>query len=183
MKTLYQDGALIEKILQKDRRALFVFYRRYTPQLSTFINHKVGNPHDAEEILQDTLFAFLEAIRDFHGSSSISTFLFSICRHKIIDWYRRRKIRQVVFSQAPGLESLVSPMLNPEEEFNSVLLKEKIKRALSAILPRYRTLLVLKYMDNMTVSDIAQKLVLTVKGTESQLFRARKAFVETFTSF
>ena len=39
---------------------------------------KVNNQFDAEEILQDTLFAFLEALRDFHGTSSLKTFLFAI---------------------------------------------------------------------------------------------------------
>jgi RNA polymerase sigma-70 factor (ECF subfamily) len=124
----------------------------------------------------------LEAIRDFQGASSIKTFLFSICQHKIIDYYRRKKIKQVVFSQTPNLEVLVSPILNPEEELDTVLLKEKIHIVFSKILPQYKKLLMLKYVDNLTVAQIASKFALSVKGAESQLFRARKAFVESFLS-
>jgi DNA-directed RNA polymerase specialized sigma24 family protein len=40
----------------------------------------------------------------------------------------------------------------------------------------------LKYIDNLTVAQIASKFALSVKGAESQLFRARKAFVESFLS-
>lgn len=176
------DRALIEKILAKDRRALSLFYHRYTPRLAAYIRAKVGVPEDAEEILQDTLFAFLEAIRDFQGKASIKTFLFSICHHKVVDYYRKKKVRQLVFSRAPGLEMLVSPILNPEEELDLTMLKEKIHAALSGLMPQYRAILVSKYIDNLSVADIAQKFALTFKSAESQLFRARKAFVELFLS-
>lgn len=176
------DRDLISKILARDRRALSTFYRRYTPKLVTYIRGKIHNPADAEEILQDTLFAFLEAIRDFHGSSSLSTFLYAICNHKIIDFYRRRKMKQMVFSQMPNLEILVSHLPNPEEELDTTLLKEKIHGVLGRLMPQYRKLLVSKYIENLTVADIANKFALTLKGAESQLFRARKAFVELFIS-
>ena len=176
------DGALIIQILARDRRALLTFYRRFAPKLTRYIRVKVANPADAEEILQDTLFAFLEAIRDFEGKSNIQTFLFSICQHKIIDFYRRKKIRHAVFSQMPQLEALISPLLSPEEELDVTLAKEKIHTVLGRLLPRHRQILVLKYIEGHSVSEIADKLALTFKSVESQLFRARKAFVELFIS-
>jgi RNA polymerase sigma-70 factor (ECF subfamily) len=182
MTDLSDDNILIEQILARDRRALALFYRRYSPKLIALIRSKVYNQADGEEILQDTLFGFLEAIRDFQGASSVKTFLFSICHHKIIDYYRRKKIRQMVFSQTPNLEALVSPLLNPEEELDMALLKEKISTVLSRILPRYRQLLVSKYVDNLSVDEVAKKFTLSFKSAESQLFRARKAFVELFLS-
>ncbi len=182
MKDTSSDSEIIRNILARDRRTLDLFYRRYSPRLLRFISAKVAHREDAEEILQDTLFAFLEAIRDFHGRSSIDTFLFSICHHKIIDFYRRRKLKSFVFSQMPNLEALISPLLAPEEELDATLLKEKIAGVLSRMLPRYRHILTLKYVDNMSVEEIAEKLAVTFKSAESQLFRARKAFVELFIS-
>ncbi len=182
MAYLPEDRELVAQMLSRDRHALSLFYRRYTPRLAAFIRGKVNNSLDAEEILQDTLFAFLEAIRDFHGKSSVKTFLFSICNHKIIDYYRRKKMKQLVFSQMPGLEALVSPMLNPEEALDIAILKEKIQTVLAKLLPRYRNLLVSKYIDNLSVAEISSKFALSFKSAESQLFRARKAFVELFLS-
>lgn len=173
---------LIDKILARDRGALFTFYRQYTPKLASFIHAKISEPQDAEEVLADTLFAFLEAIRDFHGNSSVKTFLYSIAHHKIIDYYRRKKLKQIVFSRAPGLEQFVSPLVGPEEALDSKILREKIYSVLSRILPRYRTVLVSKYMENLSVADIAKKFAISFKSAESQLFRARKAFVELFIS-
>ena len=176
------DAILIPKILARDRRALLLFYHRYAPKMSRFIAGKVGNPADAEEILQDTLFAFLEALRDFQGQSNIQTFLFSICHHKVIDYYRRKKIKHAVFSQMPQLEVLISQLSGPEEQLDAVLVKEKIQAVLGRLLPRHRQLLILKYLDGLSVAEIAKQLTLSFKSVESQLFRARKAFVEHFIS-
>lgn len=175
-----EDSELIAKILSRDRQALYTFYRMYTPRLQGFIASKVQNPHDAEELFQDTLFAFLEAVRDFHGKASVKTFLFSICQHKIIDYYRRKKFRHIVFSQMPHLEELVSPILNPEEELDATILKDRLKKAFNIILPQYKIILQMKYLEDLSVEAIAQKLDLTFKSAESILFRARKAFAKAF---
>lgn len=174
------DTELVSKILHRDKRAFHAFYHTYAPKLKSYIAGKVANPHDAEEILQDALFSFVEALRDFHGSCKISTFLFSIGRHKIIDYYRRKKIRHLVFSRAPHLEELVSPIFNPEDELDAVVLKDNLKKAFSRILPRYRLVLELKYLEDRSVLDISKRCAWTLKKTESLLFRARKAFIREF---
>jgi len=174
------DEKLMELILRKDEPALREFYNRYKNPLFRFIRGKVDKEEDCEEILQDTLFGFLESLRDFHGKSSMKTFLFSICHHKIIDFYRRKKFKHVVFSQVPQLEVLISPLMAPEEELDATLVKEKIMKVLSAILPIYREILIYKYFEGRPVSEIAAKLSLSFKSAESRLFRARKAFVETY---
>ena len=82
----------------------------------------------------------------------------------------------------PQLEALVSPLMSPEDELDTVFLKEKVMTVFSKLLPNYKRVLVLKYFDHMSVGEIAQKLTITLKSAESQLFRARRAFVELFVS-
>lgn len=174
------DSELIERILNRDQLALHEFYYRYKGKLLRFIRGKIGKEEDCEEILQDTLFGFLESLRDFHGKSSIKTFLYSICHHKIIDFYRRKKVKHVVFSQMPQLEGLISSLMTPEEEFDAAMIKEKVGKVFGILLPKYREILLYKYMEGLSVGEIAQKLSLSFKSAESRLFRARKAFVDTF---
>ncbi len=174
------DAQLVERILRRDERALYIFYHRYKEKLLAFIRKRVDKESDCEEILQDALFAFIEALRDFHGKSSVKTFLFSICQHKIIDFYRKKKIKHVVFSQLPQLEQLMSPLLRPEESLDETLVREKISRVFSEILPRYKEILVYKYIEGRSVEDIAKMLRLSFKSAESRLFRARKAFIQAY---
>lgn len=177
-----EDNELVARILSRDRAALAEFYRTHAPRLRRFIATKIANHHDAEEVLQDTLFAFLEGIRDFSGRASIRTYLFSISRNKVIDFYRRKKIRHVVFSRIPQLEALVSPLLTPEDELDAVLAKEKIHGVLRSLIPLHREILILKYLDDLSVEQIAHRLTISFKSAESRLFRARKAFVQAFLS-
>jgi RNA polymerase sigma-70 factor (ECF subfamily) len=177
---IYDEAGLISRILRRDRRALLVFYKTYAPRLASHIRNKVSSHEDADEILSDTLMAVLEALRDFSGKSSVTTFVFSICNHKIIDYYRRKKLKHLVFSRLPQIEALVSPLVSPEDQMEAGILTEKIYRTLNSILPHYKKILLFKYADNLTVSDIAEKLAVTIKSAESVLFRARKAFVKAF---
>lgn len=158
------------------------FYHRFAPELRRYIGCRVNLPEDADEILQDTLFSFLEGLRDFRKESSVRTYLFSICQHKIIDFYRRKKLKHVVFSRVPQLEMLVSPVLGPEEELDVTLVQEKIRAVFVRLLPAYRQILKLKYFEHVSVEEIAKKLAITFKSAESRLFRARRAFVELFLS-
>jgi RNA polymerase sigma factor (sigma-70 family) len=168
--------------LLHDRKSLHAFYHEYAPLLRRFIQTRVSSPLDAEEVLQDTLFAFLEGLRDFQEKSSVRTYLYSICQHKIIDYYRRKKIKHLVFSQVPQLEMLVSPLMGPEAKLDETLVKEKIQKVLSKIAPVHRQVLVLKYLEQVSVEDIAHKLSISFKSAESRLFRARKNFVALFIS-
>jgi RNA polymerase sigma-70 factor (ECF subfamily) len=176
------DATLIDQILHKNKRALASFYHGYAPKLKLYIGRKVNASQDIDEILQDTLFSFLESLRDYQGKSSIKTFLYAICNHKIIDFYRRKKITSLVFSKVPHLEHLVSPLLGPEQEMDAVIVKEKIHKVFTRLVPTYRKILVLKYLEDVSVGDIAHKLSISFKSAESRLFRARKAFVDLFLS-
>lgn len=175
------DFLLVERILSGEERALLEFYQHFAPRLFSYIRVRVENLSDDEEILQDTLLATLEALRDFTGRSSLSTFVYAICHHKIVDYYRKRKIRQVLFSKMPGLEELVSTLLGPEERLDEQLLKERIELTLRRLRPNYRVVLIFKYLDGLSVLEIAHRLSETVKTVESRIFRARRAFVKIWT--
>lgn len=174
------DQELLRRLLFKDEHALREFYVAFVPRITRYIQTKISDVHDQEDILQDTLFAFLERIRDFQGMCTMKTFLFSICQHKIVDYYRRKKIRQVIFSQSPELEELISPCLGPEEELDATLLREKCQQILQRLLPQYKQVLHARYILNMPVYQIAKQLEVTIKSVDSLLFRAKKAFIRAY---
>lgn len=174
------DRELVSHILQGDERTLLFFYHHYSPRLATFIRNKVANESDVEEILQDTLLATIEAMRDFSFKSSLFTFVCSIAYHKVIDFYRRKKMKNILFSQMPEVESLISSLLGPEDVFDRKFLAQKIKNTFAKIAPNHSLILKLKYLYGYSVEEIAKKLSISFKSAESQLFRARKAFVSEY---
>lgn len=175
-----KDQKLVREILTGSEKGLREFYQTYSLKLFNYILRKVAKTEDSQELLQDTLFASLDAMRDYAGQSSLLTFLCAIANHKVIDFYRKKRLKQIIFSQMPSLGNLVSELLSPEERYNKTELKEKIKICFSQLPERYQTILRLKYVEGLTVLQIARDLKETVKSVESALFRARKAFANVF---
>lgn len=175
------DKELVLGILADDEKSLQCFYQNYSPILTSFIRKKISDEKDVEEIFQDTMFAFLEALRDFTFKCSLSTYLISIGKRKIVDFYRKKKIKKVLFSQMPeSLTPLLAALTTPETSFDEKLLKQSIEKTLTMLKPKYRQIIHLKYVEGFSVSEIAQKLSLSFKTAESRLFRARSEFIKLY---
>ena len=175
-----EEKELLEKIIKKDEKALLHVYKKYQPSIFNFVKSQINNYQTAEELTQDIFIDFIEALRNFRFQSSLKTFLFSIARHKIVDQIRKRKIKNILFSKLPSyiLESLKVVFI--DEEIDKKELREKIIKILGFLPNDYRVILRLKYIEGIKVSEIAEKLKMNFKATESLLFRARKSFIEVF---
>lgn len=146
------------------------------PKLKKYIFSKVPDPKDAEEILQETLISAHESYAFFEGKSSFYTWLCGIANHEIADFYRRKKIKTLLFSRFPFLENIVSQALTPDEDFEKQELRKEVKKVLSCLKEGYSQILRLKYYQGFSMAEIAHRLKTTVKAVESRLSRARGAF-------
>jgi RNA polymerase sigma-70 factor (ECF subfamily) len=149
-------------------------------KLVKFISRKVGDPADVEDLVQETMLAIYDSLPLFKGKSAFLTWAYGIAKHEIADFYRKRKIKQVVFSKLPFLKELVSEALGPELEYQEIEAKTKILKTLKKLGEGYARLLRLKYIDGLSMHQIAKELDLTVKAVESRLTRARLAFQKIY---
>lgn len=175
-----EEKELVGRILKADEKALLYFYRHFQKPLSSFIWKRIADCKDVEEILQDTFLSAIDAFRDFSFRSSLFTFLCSIANHKVVDFYRRKKIKNIVFSRFAEIEPLLSTFWGPEESLDEEILRQKIKHTFKSIEPKYEKILKLKYIYGYSVCEIAGKLSISFKSAESRLFRARRVFALTF---
>jgi len=171
-----QEKQLVADILAGKQKAVREFYRKYRPRLENYLRGKVSSPTEVEEILQDTFLAALNSLPNFNFRSRLFSYLCAIANHEVADFYRRKKIKTLLFSRFPFLETLASKALTPEEEILKKELKEEIKKVLAKLSPYHRQLLRLKYLRQFSIKEIAQKLKTTPKAVESALGRARKNF-------
>lgn len=177
------DQKLLAKLLQRDEKTLYSFYKDHKKRLFQFILKHLGDSHDSEEVLQDTFLSFIESLRDFRGQSSLKTFLYSIAKNKLVDKLRKKKLRQILFSRIPSsiIESIASVLL--DDEIDRQQLARQIETVFSRLPNDYAYVLRLKYAEGYRVAEIAEKLALSFKATESLIFRARKAFAVAYTSY
>lgn len=170
-----QEKILVEQILRGDKKIKRLFYKTFKPRLLKFIKTKV--PHEAiEEVLDDTFLSAFDSLPLFKFRSSLYSWLYSIARHEIVDFYRRKKIKTILFSRFPVLENLASQALSPERVLEEKEIKGEVIKTLKNLSEGYSRILRLKYIDGLSYQEIAERLEKTVKAVESKLARARQAF-------
>lgn len=170
MKDENLDQHTAQQILAGDKRAFKRFYRNHKDRLLSYVTARVKSSQDAEEIVQDSFLGFLDSLPVFNHRSSLYTFLVSIARHEIADYYRRLYAKKAL-KYVPFVDQIYTePLYNPHET------RELFDQALKKLKTEDRNLVLWKYEDHLSVKEIAAKLDTTVKAAESKLFRARQAF-------
>ena len=84
------DKVLVRRILRGDRQAFDSFYRQHRGELLGFVAKRIGNRSDVEEVVQDVFLALLDSLPLYAFKSSLKTFMYSIARHEVADYFRRR---------------------------------------------------------------------------------------------
>ncbi len=181
MKNL-SEQLLVKKIIERDERAFNFFYHQHEKAIFNFIKRKIGDEGIAKEITQEVFLSFLEGLRDFHFQASLKTYLYSIAKNKVLDYYRKNKIKKILFSHLPNFLVEGINIFLMEEEIEKKEIKKRIEKVFRLLPKDYQGILRLKYIENVKVKQIAKRLKLTFKATESLLFRARKAFIKLYRS-
>jgi len=166
---------LIEQIKLGKKGAASEFYRAYAPKLRRYLLTKLPEG-EIEEILQDTFLSAFDSIALYRGECSVSTWLIAIARHEVADYYRKRYVRVAVEKTSPLFESMVSEVMSPEFVYEKKKMERRFASAYKSLSRQYQDVLSYRYELSMSVKEIASRMEISFKATESLLFRARVAF-------
>jgi len=151
-------------------------YKKYYFSIKKYISKKLDDEGLVEELTNDVLLAAFNSYPSFNKKSSEFSWICSIANHKVIDYYRKKKIKTVLFSSNPIFEEVADKALNPERDALKNELKKEIKKTFSELSEGYRKILRLKYVDGLKIAEIAKILEVSVKAVESRLIRAKQKF-------
>jgi RNA polymerase sigma-70 factor (ECF subfamily) len=165
------ETSMLERIRRGDPEAAREFYDLYSARIFRFIRHAIGDgaDADAEDILQETFMALAEAIPFFRGQSSLFTFACAIAHRKTISFIRTRA-RRGHLMRSHHSETIQTDVASQTDE--------DMRNALASLSADHREVLVLKYIEDMTVAEIAAVLTIGEHAVESRLARARKALIK-----
>ncbi len=135
------EKELVDQILKNNQKTINKFYKDYKPRLLNFILRKVSNRKDAEEILQDIFVSVLDSLPLFSYKSSLFTWLCAIARHEIVDFYRRKKLKTIIFSRLPFLKKIVDRALGPELAMQEKEAKQRILKTFRNLSEGYSQIL------------------------------------------
>lgn len=170
----------ITSLINENPRSILEFYNKVQPYLEKYFKNKIDNKRDREEVIQDTIISILDSLPGYKFQSKFTTWIYSIARHELIDYYRRKKIKHILFSTFPFLENIIDKALGPQFALEEKEAKHKIYNTFKNLTEGYSQILRLRYLEGLTVSQISEKLNITYKAAESKLSRARLAFQKEY---
>ena len=174
-KTSFEkEQLLLDRLRQGDGSSSEEWFNQYYSILLKFVLFKIPDQADAEEIVQQTFINCLKHLSLFNHKSSILTWMQSIARHEIADYWRKKYAKKAI-ATIPLLDSFICEPLNDASQ-----VAYKVGLVLDKMRHDYRELLLLKYVDGKQVKVIARELKRSFKSVEADLFRARKSFKELY---
>jgi RNA polymerase sigma-70 factor (ECF subfamily) len=176
------DMDLARRIYRGDHSAFEKLMRRCNRQLFRIARGILKNDLDAEDALQEAYITAYSALRKFRGESKLSTWLARIVINEALGRMRKKKSESVVidFSTEGREERRVesaaetdAARVSPEEATLRAEVRALIERKLDELPTAFRTVFVMRELEEMTVEETAQCLGIPEATVRSRLFRAR----------
>jgi RNA polymerase sigma-70 factor, ECF subfamily len=179
LKTKTNDNELfiVGKMIEGDRDAFKYFFDQYYTDLCNFVLLYVKDKALAEEVVQDIFVYFWESRHKLNISSSVHAYLFSASKYKSLNLIRDRR------NQTKTLEALAQTnkesFIQEENLFESPDELGQILKASIELLPeRCKVIFTLSKNNNLSNSEIANQLGISVKTVENQMTIALKKLRE-----
>jgi RNA polymerase sigma-70 factor (ECF subfamily) len=138
----------------------------------------LGNPEDAEDALQSTFVSAFRGIARFGGRCAVRTWLYRIAVNQCADLRRRRGASPLLsVGPAHGDFDVAGP-----DSTAAVADRLVVERALAVLKPEFRTILILRFWEEMDYAEMAAVLGLSISAAKMRLKRARDAFRRQYES-
>jgi len=161
------------------RKEFSKIYDKYINKIYRFVFLKVNSPEVAEDLTSETFLrgwmAFKERNSDPKKQNHIDNppaFLYQIARNLVIDYYREKGKFQIVPAQD---YRIIDPRINLEERANLNSDFEEVRRALSNLKEDYQDVIIYRYLDDLSISEIAKILDKSEGTVRVTLHRALRA--------
>lgn len=161
---------------KKDPEAFAALYDMYVEKLYRFIYFKVGNREEAEDLTSEVFLKAWHYMTDSPDTvASFSGLIYQIARNLVIDHYRGKAKKQEM-----PIDQLRLPSESLEiEQVHSAVDSEHILRVLKELKHEYQEIILLRYTDEYSVSEIAEILGKKKTAVRVSLHRAMKVLKET----
>ena len=176
------DAVAVERTLAGEREAYRILVERHSHYVYRLAYRMTGNPHDAEEVVQEAFLRAYQKLRQFAGNANFGTWVYRIAANYAIDRLRQRKNeesrRENPSRQAEGeaevdvLSRIKDEAPNPERLAGSAQMAEKMKEALETLTPAERTAIVMRHWDGCGIEEIAAVLKSNSSAAKNTVFRA-----------
>ncbi|WP_180538397.1 sigma-70 family RNA polymerase sigma factor [Nevskia soli] len=175
---------------QGDVGAFSQLMKRYETKIFRLAQHITQNREDAEDVLQETFLKAYEHLDQFQGNSKFYTWVVRIAVNQaLMKLRKRRSDRSVSLDEGidTGEDTVIREIAawdeNPEQRYSREELGAILDEAVESLSPPYRTVFVLRDIEELSTEETAEALDLSIPAVKSRLLRARLQLREKLTRF
>ena len=179
-KALY-DYKIVKNAIAGDEKAYAELFKRYKDSVYFMILKMVNNRTDAEDLMFEAFEKAFSSLNYYSPQFAFSTWLFKIASNNTIDFIRKRKTLTVSLDKDDinpedrgYINSIPADIRTPDEEAIRSQRADFMREKVSMLKGRYRRLIELRYLDELSYEEIADELAIPLGTVKAQLFRARE---------
>jgi len=184
----FDEASLVAKAKAGDADAFGTLVNHYDRRVFRMAKQITQNDEDAEDVLQETFLKAYSHLDDFQGNSKFYTWLVRIAVNEALMKLRKRRSDKTVPLDDPidTGEDVVAREIavwdeNPEDTYSREELASILDEAVQSLKPAYRTVFVLRDIEEMSIEETAEALNLSISAVKSRLLRARLQLREKLT--
>jgi RNA polymerase sigma-70 factor (ECF subfamily) len=164
--------------------AFRALYDRYKDRVYNVCYRITGNASDALDASQETFGVIFRRINEFRFKSRFSSWVYRVAVNASIDLKRRLRTRRLASldamqesaSAAGGRYEIPDKDIEmPSASASRRELEEEIQRAINRLSAKLRTIIVLRYIENLSYEEVAESLQISLGTVKSRLARAHEA--------
>lgn len=174
MKTylVLDDLQLIDLLKKGDESAFSEIYSRYADSLAGFASSKFFDLEDGRDIIHDVFVKLWQERTQLKVDRDVKAYLFKLTRDRIVDKIRknitRRQYAAMIDSLAVRYEATIEQKIAAKE------IAQSIETSLEELSPRVKEIFLLSRKENLSITEIADKLQLSEQTVKNQLSTALK---------
>ena len=187
---VFDEAPLVLRAREGDPGAFTELVNRYQRKIFRLAKNITQNDEDAEDVLQESFLKAYEHLPDFHGDSKFYTWIVRIAVNESLMKLRKRKSSRTVPLEEPidsGEDTLVREIAvweeTPEQQYSQEEMRDILEKAIESLKPDYRTVFVLRDIEELSTEDTAAALEISIPAVKSRLLRARLQLREKLTRF
>lgn len=174
----------IAQVVKGDQEAYTDIVDFYKDKVYQICYRMLGNKHEAEDVAQE---AFLRAylnIHTFKQELKFSSWLYRIATNLCIDRMRKKKPDYYLDSEVAGTDGLTlysqipSNQRTPDQDVENIELADTIQKEISKLPEKYRSVIVLRYIDELSLNEISDILDMPLGTVKTRIHRGRDALKE-----
>lgn len=128
-------------------------YLAYQEKVAAYVRNRIADPYAAEDVVSEVFLKIYQKLESYDESlASLSTWIYSITRNTVIDYYKKRKTQLAFFEEFTEIEEMPDEMPAYEERL------ENLANALEKMGERERDLIILHYYKGYTLKRIAKMM-------------------------